>query len=148
MKSLALAVLLVASLVPHTAAQMAVIVHRDNPTRDLSVDALRRLYLGQTTTFSNGERVALLECTPLQKTFYEKALGMSPELVHRRWIGLVFQGEGATPPQPMHDTEATKRFVAEHPGAIGFVELRAVDATVRVVTIGGRSPSDATYPLR
>jgi hypothetical protein len=48
----------------------------------------------------------------------------------------------------MHDAEATKRFVAEHPGAIGFVELRAVDATVRVVTIGGRSPSDATYPLR
>ena len=148
MKSLALTVLLVASPLSPAAAQIAMIVHRDNPVRDLSVATLRRLYLGQTTTFSNGERVALLECTPLQMTFYRKALGMSPELVHRHWIGLVFQGEDATPPQPMRDADATKRFVAEHPGAIGFVDLRAVDATVRVLTVEGYAPTDANYPLR
>ncbi len=148
MRALSVAVLLLAAVLSQGSAQMAVIIHRESPVRDLSIATLRRLYLGQTTTFSNGERVILLECTPLQQGFYQKALGMSPELVHRHWIGLVFQGEDATPPQPMRDAEATKRFVTEHPGAIGFVELRAVDATVRVVTIGGRSPSDANYPLR
>jgi len=147
------ALTLVASLLAwdslsRAAAQMAIIVRRDNPVRDLSLATLRRLYLGQTTTFSNGERVVLLEYTPLQATFYRKALGMSPELVHRHWIGLVFQGEDAMPPQPMNDDESVKRFVAEHPGAIGFIDLRTVDPTVKVLTVNGRAPGDANYPLR
>jgi len=147
------ALTLVASLLAwdslsHAAAQIAIIVHHDNPVRDLPLATLRRLYFGQTTTFSNGERVVLLECTPLQAAFYRKTLGMSPELLHRHWIGLVFQGEDAIPPQPLPDDESVKRFVAEHPGAIGFVDVRTADATVKVLTVNGRAPGDANYPLR
>ncbi|HYX83221.1 MAG TPA: hypothetical protein VE714_12555, partial [Gemmatimonadales bacterium] len=69
------------------------------------------------------------------------------ELVHRHWIGLVFRGEDAIPPQPMRDADAVKRFVADHPGAIGFVDLKAADASVRVLTIGGYAPGDPNYPL-
>src|SRR3981081_21868 len=101
MRTLLLAALLLAAAhLSGASAQMALIVHRDSPVRDLSVATLRRLYLGQTTTLGNGERVTLLECPPLQMTFYGKALEMSPELVPRHGIGLVFQGEDATPPQP------------------------------------------------
>lgn len=129
-------------------AQIAVVVHRDNPVHDLPLAALRRLYLGQTTTFNDGQRVVLLEYTPMQASFYKKALGMSPDLVHRHWIGLVFQGEDANPPQPFRDPDAVKHYVADHPGAIAFMDLRAVDATVKVIRVGGLAPADAQYPLR
>jgi hypothetical protein len=136
------------ALVARAEPQIAVVVHRDTPVQDLSLATLRRLYLGQTTTFGNGQRVVLLEYTPVQAPFYRKALGMSPELVHRHWIGLVFQGEDANPPQPFRDADALKRFVADHPGAIAFMDLRSVDASVKLIKVGGQAATDAHYPLR
>ena len=82
-------------------AQFAVIVHRTNPIDSLSLEDLRRLYLGRTTTFKNQERIDLLEFTPGRKGFYRTALGMSEDQVRRHWVAVVFSGEPGTAPSEM-----------------------------------------------
>lgn len=129
-------------------AQIAVVVNSSNPLRNLSVEELRRLYLGRTTTFRQNQPVILLEQAELRQAFYQAVLGMSEARVKRHWIGIVFSGETATPPKAIAAADELKHTVAQNPGAIGFLEAGTADRSVRVLTINGLHPSDAGYPLR
>ena len=129
-------------------AQVAVIVNRANPIQNLSLSDLQRLYLGQSVTFSNGTRVVLVTYPAAEARFYQAALGMTGDRFQRHWTELVFQGQDATPPKPIATGEELNRFVAEHPGALAFIDLAAVEQSVKIMTIDGRAPSDPAYRLR
>jgi ABC-type phosphate transport system substrate-binding protein len=137
-----------ASLPSEARAQIVVIVNPRNPVRDLSLEELRRLYLGRTTTFRQNQPVILLEQAEIRRAFYRAALGMNEARVKRHWIGIVFSGETATPPKTIAAADELKRTVAQNTGAIGFLEQTAADPSVKVLTINGLHPSDAGYPLR
>ena len=141
-------IVLSASWAPEAAAQIAVIVNPRNPITDLSLEELRRLYLGRTTAFRQNQPVTLLEQAEMRGPFYRVALGMNESRVRRHWIGIVFSGETATPPKTIAPVGELKRAVARNTGAIAFVELVAADPTVKVLTINGFHPGDAGYPLR
>ena len=141
-------VLLTPSLPVDAPAQIAVIVNSRNPIRDLSLEELRRLYLGRTTSFRQNLPVILLEQAVMSGAFYQAALGMNEARVRRHWIGIVFSGETAKPPRTIAAAEELKRVVAENPGAIAFIDLAETDPDMRVLTINGRHPDDARYPLR
>jgi ABC-type phosphate transport system substrate-binding protein len=127
---------------------IAVIVHPDNPVSNLTIDELRRLFSGNTIMFGNRQRVALAETESERARFYRIALSMNEDRVKRQWISLVFAGEAATPPETFANVEDVKRFVAARPGAIAFIPARALDGSVKAVTIDGRRPGDASYVLR
>ena len=129
-------------------AQVAVIVNRANPIQNLSLSDLQRLYLGQSATFSNGTRVVLVTNPAAQARFYDTALGMTSDRFQRHWMELVFQGQDVTPPKPIANGEELNRFVAEHPGALAFIDLAGVDQSVKIMTIDGRAPTDPAYRLR
>ena len=130
------------------AAQIAVITHPQTAVGSLSLEQLRRLYLGKTTTLEGGERVILLEYGPLRRTFYQRLLGLDEKRVKRHWLAVAFGGEDATPPREMDDRGKILRFVAGHRGALGFLDASATDSTVKVLAIEGLTPGDAAYPLR
>jgi phosphate transport system substrate-binding protein len=137
------------ALVPSEAyAQVAVVVNRANPVTNLSRDQLQRLYLGASTTFPSGGSVVLFEYPPARRVFYQSLLHMSELAVTRHWIGLMFQGENAGPLRVVDGADALRRAVAETRGALAFIPVAAVDSTVKVVTVDGRRPRDAGYPLR
>ncbi len=129
-------------------AQVAVIVNRANPMQNLPLSDLQRLYLGQSVTFPNRVRVALVTYPTAEAAFFLTALGMTSDRFRRHWMELVFQGQDVTPPKAIASGSELNRFVAEHPGALAFIDLAAVDQTVKVVTIDGRAPSDPAYRLR
>lgn len=129
------------------AAQMAVIVHPAATTRAVSLEDLRRLFLGNTQTLDT-THVQVVEAAKLRKPFYRALLGLSDEEVRRRWVALVFRGEATALPKTLPDDAAVKAYVAEHPGAIGFVDASSVDGTVRVLTVDGHKPTEAAYALR
>lgn len=150
-RTLLFASLAVLALAVPAAAQqgpIAVIVHRDNPVADLTLEELRRLFVGNTIMFGSRLRVALAETESERARFYRLALSMNEDRVKRHWISLVFAGEASTPPETFTSAEDVKRFVATRPGAIAFIPARALDGTVKVLTIGGRGPADPTYALR
>ena len=148
MLALLTGMLLGTSLPAEAAAQFVVVVNPRNPVRNLSLEELRRLYLGRTTTFRQNQPVLLLEHAEARDAFYQAALGMNEARVKRHWIGIVFSGETVTPPQAIAAVEDLKRLVAQNVGAIGFLDLSAADQTVKVLTINGLHPGDAGYPLR
>lgn len=129
-------------------AQIAVIVNRNSPVSDLKVEDLRRLYLGLSPTFAGGRPVVLLELPPLRAAFYQRLLGLTEDRVKRRWIANVFSGRSVTPPREIETAAELKRFVAGHPAALAFIDVRDVDATVKVVTIDGRAPASPAYRFR
>jgi ABC-type phosphate transport system substrate-binding protein len=136
------------SLPAEARAQIVVVVNPRNPVRDLSLEELRRLYLGRTTTFRQNQPVILLEQAEVRRAFYQAALGMNEARIKRHWIGIVFSGETATPPKTIAAADELKRAVAQNTGAIGFLEQTAADPSVKVLTINGLHPGDARYPLR
>ena len=139
--------LLTPSLPRDARAQIVVVVNPRNPVKDLSLEELRRLYLGRTTTFREDLPVSLMEQAVVSDAFYQ-ALGMDEEGVRRHWIAIVFSGDTPKPPHSFTVAEDLKRAVAENPGAIAFIDLAETDPGMKVLTINGRYPDDERYPLR
>jgi hypothetical protein len=146
-KAVVLALLLAAPPIAAN-AQVAVIVNRANPIQNLSLSDLQRLYLGQSVTFSNGARVVLVTYPNAESRFYSTALGMTGDRFQRHWMELVFQGQDVTPPKAIANGDEVNRFVAEHAGALAFIDLAAADQTVKIIPIDGRAPTDPAYRLR
>lgn len=137
------------AVVPFAAQDtLVVVVHPTNSLHNISLADLRRLYLGETTNFPSGGRASLMEYVPDRTRFYQLVLGMTPDLLQRHWMAVVFRGEDASPPKAVSDPEELRRFVAEHPDAVGFMSQSGVDSTVKVVTVDGRPPGHPRYPLR
>jgi hypothetical protein len=144
---LAIALAASGALSRRAAAQLAVITNPGTNLPALSLDDLRRLFLGQTTR-TGGTRVLLIDTAPARGAFYRAVAQMSEAQVDRAWLAVVFQGGDATPPRKFPTAEEARRFVAEHPGAIGFIPLEALDASVKVVAINGFTPRQPGYPIR
>ena len=148
LRTLALAAALVLAASGRARAQIAVVVHPSNATTQLSMDELRRIFLGKTTSFHGAGRIEVAGALPSRDAFCRAALGLDVEQYRRRWMALAFRGEVQELPKELPDPQAVRRYVAEHPGAIAYLPLSAVDGDVRVVAIDGRRPTDPGYPLR
>jgi hypothetical protein len=142
----ALALLCAAPRLAH-AQQMAVVVNPGNAIEELSTDKLRRLYLGQTRTFPNGAHARLARHTASAPVFDRAALGLQPEIVRSRWMAMIFRGEATALPTELATADDVKRFVREHPDAIGFLPAGQVDGTVKAISIDGKRPGDAGYSI-
>ena len=129
------------------AQQVAVVVNPGNAIEELSTDKLRRLFLGQTKTFPNGGHARLARYTPSAPVFDRAALALQPEIVRSRWMAMIFRGEATALPTELGTVEDMKRFVREHPDAIGFRPAGQIDGTVKPIAIDGKRPSDAGYSI-
>ncbi len=134
--------------VAHAQEPIAVIVHPGNPLSSISLDELRRLYLGTRTTLPNKEAVILLESPAVRERFYAAALRMSADRVKRHWMGIVFAGESDAPPKEVGGADALVQFVATHAGGIAFLPAGSSTDAVKVLAIEGMRPHDPGYPLR
>jgi ABC-type phosphate transport system substrate-binding protein len=129
-------------------AQLAVVVNPGNTLADLSLDKLRRLFLGQAKTFPTGQHARLARHTPSAATFDRDALGLQPEIVRSRWMALIFRGEVTVVPTDLASADDVNQFVRSHPDAIAFMPAAQVDQSVKVLAIDGKRPGDSTYALR
>jgi hypothetical protein len=129
-------------------AQVAVIVNPANSLEELSLDKVRRLFLGQVKTFPTGSRARLAWHTGSAGTFDRSALGLQPEIVRSRWMAMIFRGEAKGFPTELSSPEDVKQFVRSHVDAIAFLPQADVDGTVKVLTIEGKRPGDVGYVIR
>ncbi len=128
-------------------AQIAVIVHPDSPVSELSVDELRRIFLGHTSSFSDGRRIRLIQNRDMDDDFFEALLDWSVIRLKQHWIGVVLSGDKGIPPTEVDASEALTRVATERQ-AIAFVDADAAGGGVKVLTIDGLPPGAAGYPLR
>lgn len=114
---------------------IAVIVGKTPPHIALDRSNLQDIFLKRIQV--DDDRAALVPLNlapadPLRVAFSLSLLGERPGARQRYWTERYFQG--ISPPYTVHSQEAMLRFVAETPGAIGYIASCRVDSRVHVAT--------------
>ncbi len=118
-------------------AQVAVIVNPKSPMASMTPEQVAAVFLGKSNTLPSGTTAVpadLPESAAVREQFYSKAAGKTGAQVKATWARLTFSGK-ATPPKELTSAADVKKFVANNPDAIGYIEKSAVDSTVKVVLI-------------
>lgn len=117
------------------AADIALVTHPENSLTTLEIADARRLFLKQTNEFPDGNRayVAMLnKHVELRWEFERSVLNMSPSQLKTYWAKYIFTGQNR-PPQEFDSEEGIKQWIAATPGALGYLHVRMVDDTVKVL---------------
>lgn len=132
-----LASLVLATVTSVANAGLAVIAHPSNPTTGISVDEASRIYLGKTRTLSSGTRVNAIDQnqgTASRDKFYKSVVQMDDRAVKSYWSKLLFTGK-AQPPKEIGGDEEVKEWVSKNPDAVGYVDGKVLDRSVKVLLI-------------
>ena len=117
------------------AEDVVAVVSAKSPITSLNSAQVADIFLGKTTRFPDGSPavpIDLSEDSPERDRFYAQYTGKSPAQVKAHWSKLIFTGRGQPPKQVGSSAEA-KRAVLDDPHAIGYIDNRLVDSTVRVL---------------
>lgn len=118
-------------------ADIAVIVHPDN-TSEFNQGTIRQMFLGKKQTFSNGAKVTVYElATPSkqnQRLFYGKLLEKDQNTLQAYWARMLFSSK-ATPPIKLTSNTTMKYTVANTLLALGYIDTRYLDDSVKTVLI-------------
>jgi ABC-type phosphate transport system substrate-binding protein len=135
---------------PAAGTDVAVVVHRDVPTENLSFAELRKIVLGDRQFWSSNLRVTLLIRAPAsheRDVLLKDVLQMSEAQFRQYWIGKVFRAESSSAPKAVYSNEVALSLVNTLPGSIAFVDASQVPKDLKVVRIGGLLPGEKGYPL-
>lgn len=130
---------------------LAIIIHKSNPMDNITADDLRKLCLADRRHWSHGRKVtlALLEPgRPERGAVLRQICQMSESEFTRHFLEGAFVGQVQAAPKELASPTGVRRFVFNVPGAIGFIPLRDVDDSVKVLRLDGRAPSDPGYLLK
>jgi len=133
------------------AGDVAVIVNPQNSAvSELSfLDLVRICEQGQQY-WKAGEKIYLVlqdRVGPERTTILTKVYNKSDEELKRFWLAKIFRGEITGFPKTLSSNESVKRFVAQVPNALGFVDAGVADDTVKVLRIDGKLPGEKGYAL-
>jgi ABC-type phosphate transport system substrate-binding protein len=131
-----LLLVLCAGFVPAHAA-LAIIVHPSNNLSGISADEAADIYLAKAGVFANGKRAIPVDqaaSSPVRKKFYSAVIKKDDSTLKVYWSKLLFTGK-ANPPREIGDDAAVKSWVASNPDAIGYVDGKFVDSSVKVLLI-------------
>ncbi len=116
-------------------ADVVVVVSAKSPIKSLTSKQTARIFLGKVATFPDG-RIALPfdqpEGSKVRDEFYTKVAHKNSAQLSAYWAKIIFTGDGR-PPDMLPDDAAVRRGIARNPNAIGYIDRRAVNRTVRVV---------------
>ena len=114
---------------------IAIIVNPDNPVSDLDVETVAKIYTGEIKNWKdiggNDAEIVLIgrEAGSGTRDGFESITDTEDACQYR---------------QELTSTGDVITTVASNPGAIGYASLASVKSTVKVLTIGGVAPSEAT----
>jgi ABC-type phosphate transport system substrate-binding protein len=116
-------------------AQVVAVVSAHSSVRSLSRSELTDICLGRASRFPSGQPAVPIdqaEGSASRDEFYAKFAGKSPAQIKAFWSKIIFTGRGQ-PPREVADGVEMKKLVAGNPDAIGYIDQKLVDTSVRVV---------------
>lgn len=145
---LAAALLCAAAQGRAAAPVIAVIVHPAAATGTVDDDTLAQIFKRRRIYWRDGLRIQPVNLPadhPLRRRFSQAVLRQMPEAMDEYWNEQYFHG--LLPPHVLASEVAVLRFVAATAGAIGYLDLCALDDSVRVLmTIDGDGRVRAADP--
>jgi ABC-type phosphate transport system substrate-binding protein len=119
------------------AEDVVAVVSAKSPLTSLNAAQVADIFLGKTSRFPDGSQAVPIdqnEDSPMRDKFYAQYTGKSAAQVKAHWSKIIFTGRGQPPRQAGSDVEARK-LVAENPNAIGYIDQKLVDSSVRVLAL-------------
>ena len=116
-------------------AGIAVVVNHGNPINILTMEQVKEIFLKKVTTFPDGGPATPVyqdEDAKIYGVFAEKVLDKDVAHLKSYWSGQIFSGKN-TLPEVANGDAAVKQHVAGVPEAIGYIDSRHVDKSVKVV---------------
>jgi phosphate transport system substrate-binding protein len=133
------------------AEPLAIVVNRSNPVNNLSSSELRNIFLGSRSHWPNGRRITLVMRDPgdsERKVILREVCNMTEDQMKTHFLRGLFTGEILVSPKVLSTPFGVRRFIFNVPGAIGYLRLRDVDDSVKVLRIDELFPDDKRYRLR
>lgn len=133
-----------------TSEPLVIIVNRANPVDNLSFTELRTIFLGDRSHWADGRRITLVMRgpeDPERKAILHDVCGMTEDQLKTHFLRGLFTGDILLSPKILSTPAGVKRFVFNVPGAIGYLRISDVDASVKTVRVDDHLPSDKGYRL-
>lgn len=112
-----------------------VVVVNVNNTAVVSMDDVKKIYMGQVASFSDGssaQPIMLLEGDSKRDLFTSQVLNKSDSQFIAHWAKMLFTGNG-TPPQEVETMAKVKEMVSTNPANIGYIDESMIDASLRII---------------
>jgi len=149
-QTLSILIFLAVSLSWAAARDLAVVSNKSNSVSVITLPDLVKFSKGQTNRWPDGKSVTLImraPSTPEMKLFLEKVYE-APESQVREIIAAANHGRMGHPAVMIVDSdEDLVNKVASIPGAIGVVDVYAINSSVAVVKLAGKLPLEPGYLL-
>ena len=132
---MALSALPLTGLAGESADMIVVVANKAVAVTKISRDDLRPIFQTKKDTWPDGTPAKpfnLPENNAIRQGFDAAVLGLDPDRVVKFWIDRKIRG-GERPPQTAPSSAVLVKVVSKTPGGLGYVEAKAVDATVKVV---------------
>jgi len=128
--------------------RLQIVIAKTSPIHDISFPDLRQLYRGKRLSVAGVKVIPFNHPpnTPDRVGFDRVVLGMSPEEVGRYWVDQKIRG-GDAPPRTIDSVALLLRVVAALEGSLGYVREGFRSPELKTISIEGKMPSDAGYPL-
>jgi ABC-type phosphate transport system substrate-binding protein len=119
------------------ADELFVVVGANSKLQALDKSQVRNIFLGKIASLPDGNTAVPVdqpESSPLREEFYQKVTNRSAAEATAYWAQLAFTGRGE-PPRVARGSADVKKMVNSTPGAIGYIEKSALDASVKVLLV-------------
>lgn len=125
---------LAAALQAHAAPVL--IGHKNIANEKITAATAKAILLGKKVAWGEAGRItlAVLKAGPVADEFLKARADMSTSAFNNHWRRLAMTG-GGTAPKAFEKEEDLRRFVAETPGAVGFIDSANVDASVATLAV-------------
>ena len=144
-----LATLALATSIFAAAKDLAVVVNKSNDTKMLTTAELTKLFKNGTKKWPAGQDVIVVMKdlnSPAMRVVLQKVFGMSAEQV-KALVASANQGK-TNPAFVIADSDdVALKMIAGNAGAIGVVDVYAINSSVNVVKVDGKMPLEPGYLL-
>jgi ABC-type phosphate transport system substrate-binding protein len=116
-------------------ADVVAVVSAKSAVGTLSKTQISEIFLGKMSHLPNGAPVVLIDQpagSAEREEFYTRIVGKSAAQVREIWAKITFTGRGLPPKEVANSLEVRRR-VGQNPAAIGYIDSKFVDDSVRVV---------------
>src|SRR5271165_5766291 len=149
-RTLSVCLFLIASVTLAAARDLAIVSNKVNSLSSITLPDLVKLGKGQTNHWPDGKPVTFImfnPSTPEMKLFLEKVYEL-PEAQVKEVIATANQGRAGHPAIMIVDSdEDLIEKIASLPGAVGVVDVYAINSSVAVVKLAGKLPLEPGYLL-
>lgn len=133
------------------ADDLVVIVNKGNAVASLTKAQLRKLLLGEQSSWPGGKPVSVILRAPGQPerdAVLRSVCGMSENDFNQYQMHANFGGATTALPKALGSAAAVRQLVTTLPGAIGFVRAADVTESVKAVPVDGLAAGQPGYKIR